>query len=308
MFMEPIVHTYSIVARDETSGQFGVAVQSHWFSVGSLCPWVEAGVGAVATQSSVKASYGPKGLDLLRTGKSAQEALATLLAEDEGRESRQVAMVDAHGNVAVHTGAHCIAKAGHIAGKGFSVQANMMKNDSVWPAMAEAFQASKGDLAERMLNTLQAAQAEGGDIRGKQSAAMLVADGTRSAEPYDHILIDLRIDDHLEPLVELERLLHIQRAYECMNKGDEFLVKNEMAEAMKQYSLGARLAPSIDELPFWQAVTMAANGHLTEALPIFHTVFSKNRDWAEALKRLPAAGFFPEDAEMMNIILRELEE
>ncbi len=305
--MDAILHTYSIVARDEKSGQFGAAVQSHWFNVGSLCPWVEAGVGAVATQSSVKVSYGPQGLKLMREGKSAQEALAALLAEDDGRENRQVAMVDAQGNVAVHTGTHCIAKAGHVAGKGFSVQANMMKEASVWPAMAEAFQNSRGNLAERMLAALQAAQAQGGDIRGKQSAAMLVADGIRSDEPYEHILLDLRVDDHPEPLVELERLLRIQCAYEHMNKGDEFLVKNEMTEAMKQYSMGADLAPTIDELPFWQAVTMAANGHLQEALPIFHSVFSKNRDWAEALRRLPAAGFMPDDQDMLDTILQELE-
>lgn len=306
--MKPFLHTYSIVARDEATGQLGVAVQSHWFNVGFLCPWVEAGVGAVATQSSVKVSYGPKGLELLRAGKSAQEALIALLAEDEGRENRQVAIVDAHGNVAVHTGTRCITKAGHVAGNGFSVQANMMKEASVWSAMAEAFQNAKGDLAERMLAALQAAQAQGGDIRGKQSAAMLVADGIRSEEPYEHMLLDLRVDDHPEPLVELERLLHIQRAYEHMNKGDEFLVKNEMAEAMKQYSMGADLAPTIDELPFWQAVTMAINGHLQEALPIFHSVFSKNRDWAETLRRLPAAGFFPNDKEMLDTILQELEE
>lgn len=305
--MEPILHTYSIVTRDEKSGQFGVAVQSHWFNVGSLCPWVEAGVGAVATQSSVKVSYGPQGLKLMREGKSAQGALYALLAEDEDRETRQVAMLDACGNVAVHTGTRCIAKAGHVAGSGFSVQANMMKKDTVWGAMAEAFQKAQGDLAERLLAALQAAQAEGGDIRGKQSAAMLVADGIRSEEPYEHILINLRVDDHPEPLVELERLLHIQHAYEHMNKGDEFLVKDAMFEAMKEYSLGASLAPNIEELPFWQAVTMAANGHLQEALPIFHSVFKINRDWAETIQRLPAAGFFPDDKEMLDKILQELD-
>ena len=305
--MEPILHTYSIVTRDEKSGQFGVAVQSHWFNVGSLCPWVEAGVGAVATQSSVKVSYGPQGLKLMREGKSAQGALYALLAEDEDRETRQVAMLDACGNVAVHTGTRCIAKAGHVAGSGFSVQANMMKKDTVWGAMAEAFQKAQGDLAERLLAALQAAQAEGGDIRGKQSAAMLVADGIRSEEPYEHILINLRVDDHPEPLVELERLLHIQHAYEHMNKGDEFLVKDAMFEAMKEYSLGASLAPNIEELPFWQAVTMAANGHLQEALPIFHSVFKINRDWAETIQRLATAGVFPDDKEMLDKILQELD-
>jgi uncharacterized Ntn-hydrolase superfamily protein len=306
--MKPFLHTYSIVARDEATGQLGVAVQSHWFNVGSMCPWVEAGVGAIATQSMVKVSYGPRGLELLRAGKSAQEALDFMLAEDEEKESRQVAIVDALGRVAVHTGTRCIAQAGHIAGSSFSVQANMMKEASVWPAMADAFQKTPGDLAERMLAALQAAQVQGGDIRGKQSAAMLVADGIRSDEPYEHMLLDLRVDDNPEPLAELERLLHIQRAYEYMNKGDELLTKGELDEAMKKYSMGASLAPAIDELPFWQAATMAENGHLQEALPIFRSVFNKNRDWAEVLKRLPASGLFPDNKDMLDVILRELKE
>ena len=303
--MDPFFHTYSIVARDEKNGQLGVAVQSHWFNVGSLCPWVEAGVGAIATQSFVKVSYGPLGLALLREGKNPQQALDSLLAQDEGREGRQVAIVDAHGNVAVHTGSTCVAEAGHIAGNGFSVQANMMKNNTVWAAMAEAFMQTGGDLAERLLAALQAAQAEGGDIRGKQSAAMLVADGTRSDVPYEHILLDLRVDDHPEPLVELGRLLHIQRAYEFMNTGDELLSKGDKAAAMQQYAKGAKLAPHIEELPFWQAATLAGNGILAEALPIFRSVFARNPDWAELLKRLPKSGLFPDDAQLMETILKE---
>lgn len=303
--MDPFFHTYSIVARDEKNGQLGVAVQSHWFNVGSLCPWVEAGVGAIATQSFVKVSYGPQGLALLRSGNTPQQALESLLAQDEGREGRQVAIVDAHGNVAVHTGSRCVAEAGHVAGNGFSVQANMMKNNTVWTAMAEAFMKTGGDLAERLLAALQAAQAEGGDIRGKQSAAMLVADGTRSDAPYEHILFDLRVDDHPEPLVELERLLLIQRAYEFMNLGDELLSKGDKAGAMQQYAKGASLAPHIDELPFWQAATLAENGNLTEALPIFRSIFAQNPDWAELLKRLPKSGLFPDDAQLIATILKE---
>jgi uncharacterized Ntn-hydrolase superfamily protein len=303
--MDPFFHTYSIVAHDEKSGQFGVAVQSHWFNVGSLCPWVEAGVGAIATQSFVKVSYGPQGLALLREGKTPQEALANMLAQDEGREGRQVAIVDAHGNVAVHTGSRCVAQAGHFAGNGFSVQANMMKNNTVWAAMAETFMQTTGDLAERLLAALKAAQAQGGDIRGKQSAAMLVADGTRSDVPYEHMLLDLRVDDHPDPLVELERLLHIQRAYEFMNMGDELLSKGDKAGAMQQYAKGASLAPHIDELPFWQAATLAENGNLEEALPIFRSVFAHNPDWAELLKRLPKSGLFPDDPQLIATILKE---
>ena len=305
--MKPFYHTYSIVAYDEKNQQLGVAVQSHWFNVGALCPWVEAGVGAIATQSMVKVSYGPQGLDLLRSGKSAQEALAFMLAQDTEKESRQVAIVDAKGEVAVHTGKRCIAQAGHITGAGFSVQANMMKNNTVWAAMANAFQQTGGDLAERMLAALQAAQAEGGDIRGKQSAAMLVAEGPMTEVPYEHIVINLRVDDHEEPLVELARLLHIDRAYNFMNAGDELLAKGDLAGAMQQYTQGAALAPHIDELPFWQAATLAENGNLAEALPIFHTVFKGNPDWAEVLQRLPAAGLFPDDKDLINTILKELE-
>lgn len=305
--MQPFLHTYSIVARDEKNGQLGVAVQSHWFNVGAMCPWVEAGVGAIATQSMVKVSYGPQGLNLLRSGKNAQQALEIMLAQDAEKESRQVAIVDSTGGIAVHTGKRCIAEAGHLTGDGFSVQANMMKNNTVWSAMANAFQQTRGDLAKRMLAALQAAQAEGGDIRGKQSAAMLVAEGPRTEEPYEHILIDLRVDDHEEPLVELARLLYIDRAYGFMNAGDELLSKGDLEGAMQQYTQGAQLAPHIDELPFWQAATLAENGHLEEALPIFNAVFKANPDWAVVLQRLPAAGLFPDDIVLMNTILQELE-
>src|ERR1044071_1764313 len=166
------VHTFSIVARDPSTGELGVAVQSHWFSVGPIVPWAEAGVGAVATQSFVDPSYGKNGLELMRAGKSAPDTLKELLAKDEGREVRQVAMIDAQGRVDAWTGKNYIQAAGHIVGKNFSVQANLMLNDKVWPAMARAFENTKGDLADRMLAALDAAQAAGGDIRGKQSAAI----------------------------------------------------------------------------------------------------------------------------------------
>lgn len=303
--MDALYHTYSIVARDEKTGQLGVAVQSHWFNVGSLCPWVEAGVGAIATQSLVKVSYGPQGLDLLRAGKSAQVALDIMLAEDKDNNVRQVAIVDAQGNVATHTGSHCIAQAGHVNGKGFSVQANMMKNDSVWPAMAKAFEESPGDLADRMLAAMLAAQAEGGDIRGKQSAAMLIADAIKSDAPYEHLVLDLRVEDDPDPLTELKRLIDIQRAYDHMNQGDEFLSQHDMKNAMNAYAQAARLAPHIEELRFWEAATLAENGKLEEALPIFKDVFAINPDWAVLLQRLPASGLFPDDKELMNTILQQ---
>src|SRR5437899_3340195 len=189
------VHTFSIVARDSVTGELGVAVQSHWFSVGPLVPWAEAGVGAVATQSFVDPAYGPLGLELMRTGKTARQSLEGILASDPGREVRQVAMVDARGGVAAHTGKKCIPAAGHIEGEQFTVEANLMLNDKVWPAMAKAYRETKGDLAERMLAALDAAQTAGGDIRGRQSAAILIVSGKPTGKPWDDRIMDLRVED-----------------------------------------------------------------------------------------------------------------
>jgi uncharacterized Ntn-hydrolase superfamily protein len=214
------VHTFSIVARDPATGEMGVAVQSHWFSVGSNVAWAEAGVGAVATQSFIDPSYGRGGLELMRGGASAEEALKTLLARDEGRDVRQVAMVDARGRVAAHTGAKCIEAAGDRVGKDYSVQANLMSNGRVWPAMASAFESARGDLADRMLAALDAAQAAGGDIRGRQSAALVVVKAESTGKPWADRVFDLRVDDSAEPLKELRRLVRLQRAYNHMNAGD----------------------------------------------------------------------------------------
>jgi uncharacterized Ntn-hydrolase superfamily protein len=299
----PFAHTFSIVARDPATGQMGVAVQSHWFSTGSMVTWAEPGVGAIATQSMVEVSYGPLGLNKMRNGKSAPDVLKTLLAQDKEREVRQVAMVDAHGNIGVHTGSRCIAEAGHQSGTQYSVQANMMLKNTVWPAMAKAYESAAGDLADRMLAALDVAQAEGGDIRGKQSAAILVVNGETSDHPWTGILIDLRVEDHPEPLTELRRLLTIQRAYQSMNHGDELLSAGKTNEAFEAYNIAAKLAPEIDELPFWQAVTLADTGKVEEALPIFKRVFAANPDWALLLQRLPKAGLFKEDPELMKKII-----
>ncbi|MBE0698368.1 MAG: DUF1028 domain-containing protein, partial [Anaerolineaceae bacterium] len=264
----PLAHTFSIVARDPETSQMGVAVQSHWFSVGSLVPWAEAGVGVVATQSIVEPSYGPLGLELMYANKSASSVLNALLEPDEGRELRQVAMVDFHGRVAAHTGSRCIAEAGHEIGDQFSVQANMMSNREVWPAMAAAYRAANGDLADRMLAALVAGQEAGGDIRGRQSACILIVKARASKRPWDDTLIDLRVEDHPNPIEELQRLVRLYRAYDKMNAGDYYLEKNDTARALEAYSAAAGIAPEIDELPFWQAVTLADLGQTEEALPI----------------------------------------
>src|SRR5882672_4535371 len=221
------VHTFSIVARDPVTGELGVAVQSHWFSVGTTVPWAESGIGAIATQSFVDPSYGKLGLELMRTGKSAPEALKALLAGDDGRDVRQVAMIDMQGRVDAWTGKNDIQAAGHIIGKNFSVQANLMLNEKVWPAMAQAFENTKGDLADRMLAALDAAQAVGGDIRGRQSAALIVVTGKPTGQAWKDRVFDLRVDDSAEPLKELRRLVTLQRAYNHMNAGDLAVEKKD---------------------------------------------------------------------------------
>ncbi len=218
---DQLAHTYSIVARDADTGQLGVAVQSHYFSVGSVVTWAEAGVGAVASQSLSDPAYGKLGLDLMRAGKSAPDTLAGLVASDSMQAVRQVAMVDAHGQVAAHTGQFAIAEAGHIVGDGFSVQANMMLKNTVWPAMAEAYRSAKGELVDRFLAALDAAEAEGGDIRGRQSAAILIVEPKSTGRPWVDTIFDLRVDDAVEPLVEIRRLVAVRRAYIHMRLGNE---------------------------------------------------------------------------------------
>jgi uncharacterized Ntn-hydrolase superfamily protein len=303
---DPLVHTFSIVARDPTTGEMGVGVQSHWFSVGSIVTWAEAGVGAVATQALAEPAYGPRALDLMRKGLAAPAALDELVAADQGRDGRQVAMIDASGRVAAFTGKKTIAAAGHHVGKTYSVQANMMANDKVWPAMAATFETSKGDLADRMLAALDAAQAAGGDIRGKQSAAILIVKGKGTGRPWPGAdrTFDLRVEDHAEPLKELRRLVTVQRAYMHANRGDELMGEKKIDEALKEYAAASKLAPQILELPFWHAVTLASIDREAEAAPIFRAVFAKEPIWADLLARLPAAGLFPDDPSLIGRIQR----
>ncbi len=303
----PLAHTFSIIARDPETGEFGGAVQSHWFSVGSVVIWAEAGIGIVATQAMAKVSYGPLGLNLMRAGVPGPDVLKALLSTDPLSDVRQVAMIDAQNRGAAHTGARCMQAAGHTTAEGFSVQANMMANPAVWPAMAEAYQGTKGDLVEKLLAALDAAQASGGDIRGQQSAALLVVPGKPSQEPWNDHVFDLRIEDHPQPLVELRRLVRIQRAYNQMNRGDEYLASGKTPAALAAYSSAAELAPEMIEIPFWHAVTLADTGRGEEALPIFRRVFSENPDWAVLLKRLPPVGMVKiSPAEVERIIQQAL--
>lgn len=294
------VHTYSIVAFDPETGHMGVAVQSHWFSVGSIVTWAEAGVGAVATQSLVDPSYGPLALEMLRAGRSPDDALRGLLEADTASDIRQVAIVDAAGRVAAHTGDRCIPEAGHIVGDGFSVQANLMERNTVWDAMAREYESAEGDLAERLLVALEAAQREKGDIRGQQSAAILIVSGKNTGRPWVDRVMDLRVEDHPDPLGELRRLVQLHRAYAHMNAGDAAMEHNDTEAAEREYGAAERLNPGNLEMVYWHAVALANAGKIEASLPLFAKVFAGDPNWRVLTPRLVPPGFLsvsPEDLE-----------
>jgi uncharacterized Ntn-hydrolase superfamily protein len=299
------VHTYSIVARDSKTGEIGVAVQSHWFAIGPLVPWAEAGVGAVATQSFVDPSYGKLGLDLMRAGRSGPDALKGLLVADENREVRQVAILDAQGRVSAHTGSKCIPMAGHHVGEGYSVQANLMLDERVWPAMSKAFEEAQGDLAERMLIALEAAQAAGGDIRGKQSAALVVVSGKPTGKPWQDRVFDLRVDDHPQPVAELRRLVKLQRAYNLMNEGDLAVERKDHEGALRAYAGAEALVPGNAEMIYWHAVALVNMKRVDESLPLFARVFKMDANWKTLTPRLVGVGLLPDDKVAMEQILKQ---
>jgi uncharacterized Ntn-hydrolase superfamily protein len=280
--------TYSIVARDAKTGEFGVAVQSHYFQVGPTVPWAIAGIGAVATQSRVNVSYGPLGLEYLRAGYTAAQALKALTSGDSQPGIRQCAIVDAAGNVAAHTGSKCVAAAGHQLGDGFSCQANLMEKDTVWAAMAEAFTSTDAPLAERMMAALEAAEAEGGDIRGKESAAMLVVSGKPTGRSWEDRTIDLRVEDAAEPLPELRRLLRIKRAVQTVAEADRLAMAGDKPGAAKKRREGLALAPEMIELRFWTGLTMAEAGDIDGGLTLLDEVVRKDPGWLETMRRLVA--------------------
>jgi uncharacterized Ntn-hydrolase superfamily protein len=257
--------------------------------------WAESGVGAVATQSLVLVDYGPEGLSMMRGGLTAGEALDSLLAADVHAQGRQVAMVDAKGGVAAYTGRGCIPDAGHLAGDQLSVQANMMANPRVWPAMKDAFEGAAGDLAERLLQALEAAEAAGGDIRGRQSAALLVVSGQPSERPWMDRTFDLRVEDSPDPLRELRRLTRLRRAYLLEDKGDSAIAEGRPAAALAAYEAAAALAPEVAELQFWAAFAMYTNGRKDEAVRSFGRLFAADSRWADLVPRLARAGLFPDD-------------
>jgi len=323
--------TFSIVARDPKTGEIGVAVQSHWFAVGQIVPWAEAGVGAVATQSFVDPSYGQLGLDLLRTGRSAPDALRGLLTADASCDVRQVAMVDTAGNVATFTGGRDIQAAGGVAsggaaaahiqcgtaggsfmiGRDFAAQANLMSNDRIWPAMAKAYAETSGDLADRLLAALDAAQAAGGDIRGRQSAALIIVAGKSSGKRWQDEVFNLRVDDNPEPLKELRRLVALQRAYNHMNAGDLATEHSDNEGALREYAAAEKIAAATAGVPksryaemiYWHAVALVNMKRVDEALPLFARAFEMEPGWRELTPRLPRSGLLPDDAKLIERIV-----
>lgn len=295
--------TYSIVARDPATGAFGVAVQSHYLSVGPVVPWAEAGVGAVATQAFSETSYGPLGLDLMRAGKSAPDALRALTAADAGESVRQVAMVDAAGRAAAHTGSRCIAHAGHRTAEGVSVQANMMERDTVPAAMLAAYQGASAPFEDRLLAALDAAEAEGGDIRGRQSAAILVVEGQRGEKPWWATrALEMRVEDHPEPLIELRRLVVLKRAYQAADRGEELHRKGQVEVGLAEMQRARSAAPDSAELAFWQGVALARSD-ATAARQLIKEARAADSRWGELLRRLPAAGLFPDDNALIDRLL-----
>jgi len=277
-----------------------VAVQSHFFSVGSVVSWAEPGVGAVATQSLVEPAFGPNGLELMREGKSAPAALQQLIESDTGEAGRQVALVDRGGRVAVHTGMRCIAHAGHALGEQVSAQANMMEGDTVPQAMIRAYSESSGrPLPERMLAALEAAEGEGGDLRGRQSAAMVVVTARSSGNPTQDRPVDLRVDDHRDPVGELRRLLGLQRAYAHASAGDDLAGAGDLEGALVEYEAAHRAQPDNLELAFWYGLALAGNGREEEAIRVLRRPFQAHPGWVELMKRLPAAGLIPDDGELI---------
>jgi uncharacterized Ntn-hydrolase superfamily protein len=296
--------TFSIVARDRKTGQLGVAVQSHWFAVGAAVPWVRAGVGAVATQSFTDIVIGSLGLKMMAAGKDAKQTLDSLLQSDRNSEDRQVAIVDSRGSVAVHTGRKCFPNAGHFKGDQFSCQGNLMKNSRVWEAMAESYLANKQlEFPERLIAALEGGQEVGGDIRGKQSACLLVVSEKPLTNEFQGKLVDLRVDDHPDPIRELRRLMRLRRGYDLATSGDILLIEGKSEDAMKAYAKSVEYVPEEDELKYWQAVTLIQIGRVSEGKVLLKRVFKKNRNWLALTRMLADKGLFPNDPKILKDIL-----
>ncbi len=296
--------TYSIVARDAKTGHLGVAVQSHYFSVGSVVTWARAGVGAVATQAMAEISYGPRGLELMGAGKTARQALDSLLKLDRKRETRQVAMVDSKGRVAGHTGRECIPFAGDAQGEGYSCQGNIMRSRKVWTEMGRAYERNHDlPFPERLVSALEAGERAGGDARGRQSSALLVVDGKPRKAAWQGRMVELRVEDNPEPNKELKRLLRYQRGYEWVDKGDNFLSSKRYKDALEAYGRGLELVPEVRELRFWVGISMLKTREKDKGLKMLREVFREEPEWAKITRRMSEARTLAIDKRSLALLL-----
>jgi uncharacterized Ntn-hydrolase superfamily protein len=295
--------TYSIVARDPETGRFGVAVQSHYLGVGPVVPWLEAGVGAIATQASVNVSFGPVGLEMLRAGHSADEVVAALLAGDEQAQVRQVGVVDGMGRGAAHTGAECIPACGHLVRDEFTVQGNLLERDTCWPAMAAAYERALAEgepFVERLLRAMEAAEAEGGDVRGRQSAAIMIVAAEARPAVWRGRLMDMRIEDHPDPVPELRRIVTMQLAYNLLDEEGD--AARAGTSASERYELARQMSPDAYELVFWRGVELATGGDVDAGRRELQIAFGADTRWRTTLQHLADArreGVTPELAALL---------
>lgn len=300
---EPFAHTFSIIAYDPQTGEMGIAVQSHWFSVGTTVAWGEAGAGIIATQAVVNIGFGPNGLALLRKGVSPDSVLQTLLRSDPAREMRQVAILDTNGRIAVSTGNMCVAEAGHQQGNLYSAQANTAESKEVWKKMGAAYEQTEGPLAARLIAALEAAQAAGGDIRGKQSACLLVVRKKSTGKIWLDRKVDIRVEDNPDPIKELKRIYIIKTAYDAVNMGYYYLAKDDLDAADAAFNKAEELNPGNSEMKFWYAVELANKGLDDRALDVFKKVFQQTPVYkTKMLPRIVKAGVLTVPPELLKRI------
>jgi uncharacterized Ntn-hydrolase superfamily protein len=288
--------TYSIIGLDPDAGEIGIAVQSRWLHAGQDLAWIEPGVGAVCTQSFMNPVYGPRGLELMRGGQSAGDALAAAVAEDDMPELRQVAMADSAGRFAQHTGDKCVEAAGQTTGNGCCAQGNMLTRDSCWGAMVDAFETGTGSLTDRLLAALDAAEREDGDVRGRQAARILVCRDTPAESSWNERVIDVQVVDHPEPVPELRRLVMVTHAYDHLGRALELTDKGELEAAAQEIDTARSLAPDDDQIAFWGATVLGGAGRIGDAIAAMQQASGANPRWPEFLRRCIAAGVLPAEA------------
>jgi uncharacterized Ntn-hydrolase superfamily protein len=298
--------TYSIVARDPATGELGIALQSCYFAAGRVVPWISAGVGVIASQSFANPVYGYETLRLLRSGLEPQAILDTLLSQDPGAAMRQVAILDVQGRIAVHTGAGCVAAAGHAIGAHCCAQANMMAQDTVWQAMVHAFETTGGQLADRLLAAMEAAEHAGGDLRGKQAAALIVVTGQPSGVAELDRLVDLRVDDHPDPVGEIQRLLYYARAHQRANQAIDKVFANDLPGALVDLDVCCSAYPNEPEFLFRRGLVLLALGRVEEAREVLQQAHTIHAGWSELLLRFAESGVIPVARAMLEPLVASL--